>query len=442
MNPFFFKKLTLILFIFFTILFVSSNSFGAEDLLTLYKRAVETDPLLKKALSDLEASKAQKPLARSLLLPKLEAGMGQGYYNKNITGIRPDEIQKGYWGDNYSARLIQPIFDGQAWVSLKMAKSMVGISEAQVLFAKQDLIKRVAMAYFDLLDAKALLRAQKERVKLDKKILDRARVALRAGTGDIVSLKEAKARFDASRARLVSFKNLVEIKRENLSITCHSPIGDIKDVRSFKVIGPEPNDVNQWIMVALDNQPILHKAQKELELSREKLEHEKRARWPRIDLEAQADYANGLFLPDVIYREAHTVFKFTFPLYLGGSIEARTDIAQSKLISSRHKLEHLKDVITLKTKQAFLRLRDSIAIVNASKEAMESARVSMDATTKGYEIGTRNVIDALDMTDKYILNKMKYNRAIYDHLKARVMLKTAAGIITERDITSLNGLLE
>ncbi len=416
--------------------------YGYDSVLSLYNKAVKKDPLVLEAEAKLKASFTEKPLARSQLMPHLEASMGQGYYDKNISGVGPRDVRKDYWGDNYGARLIQPIFNGQAYISLKMAQSIISAQEAQLLFAKQELIRRVTVAYLDLLDAEAQLKASKDRVRLDRKVLDRARTFLKVGTGDIVSVKEAEARLDSAKAAVIRAKNLVSVKKTNLSIVTHSQVGDILDVRKITPVPPDPDDPQKWIEAALDNQPILKEASKRLLLATQKVEHEKRARWPRIDLEAAADYANGQFLPDVIYREAHGVFKFTFPLYLGGSIGAKVEKAQAEAVAARHRLNHFRDIVTLQTKNAFSTLKDSVALVDAAALALESAKVSMDATNKGYEVGTRDVIDVLDQTDKYIFRKKQYFHALYNHLKARILLKSASGTIGEADLRSLEGLLQ
>ncbi len=430
--------LTLVILIFLVPL---PASFALDTLWSLYQEAVKKDPLLKEAQAQLKASLQEKPLARSQLLPRLEAQIGQGYYDKNITGIGPKGIKKDYWGDNYGARLVQPIFNGQAYVSLKMAESIISAQEAQVIYARQDLIKRVALAYIDLLDAKSLLRVAKDRLRLDSKIVERAKDFLKVGTGDIVSVREAEARLDSAKAGIVKAKNLVTIKRTNLSVITKTSVGKVADINRFIPLLPDPDDKNAWIKAALDNQPILKKAQKRLVFAKQSIEHERRARWPRADLEVVADYANGQFLPDVIYREAHGVFKITFPFYLGGAIGARTRRAEEEAIAAKHRLEQIEDRVTIQTTNAFSRLKDSVALINAAKKALESARVSMDATNKGYEVGTRDVIDVLDMTDKYLVAKQRYLHSLYDHLRARILLKSASGTISERDLKSIEALL-
>ena len=434
--------------IFFCVLFLvfpmvsAVPCFSADDLLTIYKRAQETDPALKAALSDLEASRAERPLAMSRLLPQLTALAGLGRYRKNISGMPSGHIDKGFWGDSYSATLVQPIFNGQAYVSLKMAESQIQTQEAEVLAVSQDLMARTCSAYFELLDAIAQKSVARENLLLTRKIYDQAEAFLRTGTGDIVSVKEAKARWDAARARLIKAEDRVSVAREHLSTLVHGQVGDILDVRPFQPLGPDPDDISKWVQAGLDNQPRLKEARLHVKLAKQEIAYNRRQRWPTLNLEGEASYSDGGFLPDVIYRDVHGMVVLSVPFYLGGSIGAKTDRATAKAISAKHGLQRMADEITFGTKRAFLHLKDSIAHLEAAKQAMESARVSMEATNKGYEIGTRNVIDAVNMTDRYILNRKSYLNSLYYQILARIELKRVTGLLTIKDLESVNSLLK
>ena len=437
------KRLTIFFCLFFSLcpLLPASPALSADDLLSVFERARNTDPALKAALSDLDASRAERPLAMSKLLPQLTALAGIGRYRKKISGIGPDDIDNDFWGESYSARLVQPIFDGQAYVSLKMAENMIQTQEAEVLAVSQDLMSRVCAAYFGLLDAKSQKSVAESNVKLSKKIYTQSRAYLRAGTGDIVSVKEARARWDAARAGLIKAENGVSVARENLSMLIHGRIGDILDVRPFKPVGPDPDDMSLWVKAALENQPRLREARLMVKLADQEVDYRKRQRWPKLDIEGQASYTDGSFLPDVIYRDIHGMVVLSVPFYLGGSIGAQTEKAAAKAVSARHGLQRTCDEIAFETKRAFLRLKDSISHLEAAALAMESAKISMDATNRGYEIGTRNVVDVLNMTDRYLFARSRYLKALYSHILARIELKKASGLLTIKDLESVNGLL-
>ncbi|MHB1706409.1 MAG: TolC family protein, partial [Acidithiobacillus sp.] len=104
-------------------------------------------------------------------------------------------------------------------------------------------------------------------------------------------------------------------------------------------------------------------------------------------------------------------------------------------------LANLRDEVTLNTQTAFLNLQDSVAQLRAAKETVTSAKVSLEGTRKGYEVGTRSIIDLLNTATDYIRAEQDYNVALYRQVVARVQLKAAAGVLTAADLESINALL-
>ncbi|WP_158007125.1 TolC family protein, partial [Acidithiobacillus caldus] len=62
-------------------------------------------------------------------------------------------------------------------------------------------------------------------------------------------------------------------------------------------------------------------------------------------------------------------------------------------------------------------------------------------TRKGYEVGTRSIIDLLQTATDYIRAEQDYNVALYNQVLARVQLKAAAGQLDLADLSAVNGLL-
>ncbi len=414
---------------------------STDDILTVYKAAEASDPTLAMARARLDAARAQVPLARSRLLPRLTTGAELSRKYTRLSGAGPEEIKKYYWGDSYSVRLVQPVFDGQAYVSLKMAGTLIKAEEAGVIGSRQDLILRVFEAYFKVLQARADVKVAGREKDLLKTILDRTRRYLEVGTGDIIAVKEARARYDAASSALISARNRLAVSRKELELLAHRPVGELRDVGNLVPLGPEPCFMEPWIKSALDNQPLLAKARKVLEATRQRVELARRERWPRLDLKAGAGFLNGGFLPDVRDTQTEVGLVLSVPLYLGGGISAKTSEAEARALESRHRLDQLRDQVTISVEKAFLRLKDSVVQLEAARQQMESARVSMDATNKGYALGTRTIIDTLDTTHDYFVARRDYYFALYNHILARVRLKAAAGVISERDVRAINDIL-
>ena len=413
----------------------------AEDLLTLYGSAEKKNPALAAARARLEAAGALKPLARAGLMPSLVGQAGYSRYEKRISGMTPRDIDKSYWGDSYSVSLTQPIFNAQALADLDIAEKEILAAEAQVLSAEQELMYQVASAYFTVLLRRSELNVAEKRLELYSTALQRAQLALETGTGDVISVREARAARDRARSSLLAAKTALSVAREELRVLVHRDFDDLEDLGGLNPSGPDPDRVDAWIEAALKGQPLLVTARNRKEASERRVDYERRARWPRLDLRADASYTDGSFLPDVIYRDIHGGVFVTVPFYLGGSIGAKTRRARAEALAARHQVEDLEDAVTVQTRRAFLALKDSVARLEAARAALDSAATSLEATSQGLEVGTRTIVDLLAMTEQYLSAEKEYHRARYEHVISRLALKKAAGALTVRDLEAVNGML-
>jgi outer membrane protein len=166
----------------------------AEDLLAVYRQAASNSPVLGKAKAQLQAEEASGSVARAALYPKVNAYAGVNYYHSDMRGFPLLTIDESYNAANYSVTLTQPIVSGRDWVAVRASESRIGAAESAVLAVEQDLILRVSEAYFGVLRARANELVAAGQKDLLKKILEEAEAFLRVGTGDIVSVREARAR--------------------------------------------------------------------------------------------------------------------------------------------------------------------------------------------------------------------------------------------------------
>ncbi len=426
---------------------------SAADLLTVYRQAVETSPLLKQSEALLTADRASHKMARSALMPRLTASADVYRDHTHITGFGEDfktpspaasafgDITDTYTGGGYSVTLAQPLVNGQAWAGLRVADARVRGSEASVKAAEQDLILRVTEAYFGVLNARADEHVALGQKALLKEILDRATADLTVGAGDIISLKEARASFDTAESRLVAAQNAVEIARQELRRLTHQAPAALQDVGPIEARGPVPDQVSPWILTAKENQPLLEQARAEQKAAADGVDIARRTRWPDLSLTAGYGYSKGNFLPSVETEDARIGLVCNLPIYEGGRISAQIARARAQKAASQYRLDDLSDRIELNTRNAFLTLKNSVSRFNAAKQALESAETSLEATRKGYQIGTRTIIDLLTAAQAYAQIQRDYYRTLYDHVLARVRLKWATGLVDETDVRAINELL-
>lgn len=415
----------------------------ATDLFGCYQMAVKTDPVLARARALLDSARAERPLARSKLLPRASGEAEVSTRNVHIKGFLPYTIKDSFIHDSYSISLQQSVLNGPAWADLQAANQDIKAAEAALIAARQDLISRVVDAYFSVLKARADAQVARSNRKRLERIYDQAQMFLKSGAGDIVSVYEAKARLDAAQAQVISADNAVHIAYRELERLTHAPTGELNNLKKdIRCLLPEPDDMDAWVKAALNHQPLLAKAKSRLLASEHLVEKARRERWPKVDLYAARTFARGEMLPDTRTGEWIAGFRVTVPFFLGGEIGANVEKAMGISLAARHELQDVKDGISLAAREAFLNLRNSVPQVRAARQAVESAKISLDATQKGYKVGTRTVVDVLDRVTDYDNALRRYNLALYGHIRARVRLKQAAGLLSEKDVKSINTLLQ
>ena len=421
-----------------TVLFTGPAA--ADNLLEAYQHAFASDPALAQARAQLQAELQGKPLARSALLPHLGAAASVGENAARITGFGTP-IATSYLSNSYSVSLTQAVFNGQAFTALKQADSRIQASEAAVVYTQQQLALQVATAYFNVLQAQAQDRVAEKQEKLLDSIYRQTDANLKVGTGDIVAVREAQARLDAAKADVIKARNAVAVAQLSLQRLTHHPVGILEDLGHFEAMGPRPDQTQPWVNMALKSQPLLHQAEAQLHTAQEQVEYNRRERWPKIDLQGIASHTLGSPFPGVDFNQIGASLNLSMPLYEGGSISASVQQSQAQAQASVDHLANLRDEVTLNTQTAFLNLQDSVAQLRAAKETVASAKVSLEGTRKGYEVGTRSIIDLLNTATDYIRAEQDYNVALYRQVVARVQLKAAAGVLTAADLESINALL-
>ena len=80
--------------------------------------------------------------------------------------------------------------------------------------------------------------------------------------------------------------------------------------------------------------------------------------------------------------------------------------------------------------------------MKALRQALRSAQTALQATEAGFEVGTRTTVDVLDARRQLFLAETNYARSRYDYIVNVLLLKEAAGTLTETDVAEVNGWLE
>ncbi len=400
----------------------------------VYALAKARDPLVGKAGAKVDAGSADQDIAWSAILPRINANAGMRRMWHTVLNSNDDQ-EGSYEGYNYSIGGQLPIFTAPSYFQISAANSGFRSAEAGLTAAQQDLIVRVVQSYVALLKAQTDEKLYRDELARVSKILSQAEAFLKAGTGDVIAVYEAKARMDSAAADLVKAQAQRSIAEQNLASLAGVNIKTVKDIPVTTPLGPDPNDMVWWMNAMEKENPGLRKVREDLKQAESISTANRAGHLPTFQLQGGYTVDKGsTYLPKVETKQWYVGVNVSLPIYSGGETWARTKRAVAAESEQRYILADAQDQSTKRLKEAFLNLQYNVSIAEAYKRKYESAGLQLKATAKGREIGTRTAIDLLNAEQTFATSNRDFSHAMYDNLLRRLELKAAAGLLAESDL--------
>lgn len=417
-----------------------------RDILELYRLAKAKDPALSRAEARLEGGRADKDIAWAALMPRISANGSERQLKHEVNYNDNDLLTKDFRGDyngySYGAGVAFPLFNLSSYYQLAVADAGISSVESGMKSVQQDLIVRILDAYMKFLKAKADEKLYRDELSRVTRILDQAEAFLKAGTGDIIAVYEAKARLDSAAADLIKTEGIMRMAQQNLAILSGVAVDSVKDIAVKKADGPQPAEIDWWIETMLQRNPELIRARADLQQAEENTRVAAAGHYPVIDGNGGYTVDKGsTFLPRVETRQWYAGIRINIPIYSGGDTVARQRRAVAGESERRATLNEMQENATRKLKETFINLQYSQSLVAAYERKYESAELQLKAVQKGREIGTRTAIDLLNAEQGYAVSRRDLSASLYDNVQRRLELKAIAGILVENDLKELSGVL-
>lgn len=416
----------------------------SENLLQVYQHAKQNDAQLKISEVGYLASLEAKPQVLSRLKPRVDLNANASY-NLQYTGrtIRGDD-GAAFLNFGYNLSLTKPLINKQLQAQAEQVDSSILQAKANLEADRQDLIIRVAEAYFQYLNANETLAFSKAEKNAIGRQLNQIKAYFEAGRSAITDVKEAQARYDLASAQVEVANQQIDVSRETLrAITTRYYKSLNGAAGSIPLIIPKPNNIEAWAKSAITNSKQLIAAQHAVDIAQKAVDFERAVKSPQVDLFAKHG-GNSTFGEDAFDQDkldASVGVQLTMPIYQGGNISSRIREARHKLHQTQQQLELQKRLATQQTRAAYLTIISGLAQVKALKQALNSTETAVSATQAGFEAGTRTAVDVLLSLRETFAAKRDYTTARYEFLLNTLKLKQAAGILVEADLAAVSKLL-
>ena len=355
----------------------------AVDLMQIYREAQANDATYAAARSTLEAGRERTPQARAGLLPTIGIS-GNTQWNENEISLRrsssTDNVK--FNSNGYTLTLTQPLFRWQNWVAYDQSKFQVAQAEANFVQAGQDLILRVAQAYFDVLYANENLKAVRANKVSIEQQLESAKRNFEVGTSTIVDAQEAQARFDLATAQEIAAESELEVRQQTLRAIIGKEPGSLAPFRrDAEIPQPQPADMKQWATAAENDNINVQLQSAALEIASREVDRQRAGHYPTVDLVANkgsttALASAGLGLVDSDFKNIG--IQVNLPIFQGGLVASRQSEASANRAAAESNLEQARRNAALQARQQYLGATNGLAQVRALKAALISSQSSLE----------------------------------------------------------------
>jgi outer membrane protein len=424
--------------------FLTSGLAQATDLLSLYRDAVAYDAQYAAARASVEAGREKLPQGRAGLLPSIGLSGNTTWNDGDLTPRAPGSQEQSlkYNSNGWTVQLSQPLFRWQNWANYKQSEFAVVRAEADFGLAKQDLIVRVAQAYFEVLLAQeSLAAAQAQKVAITEQ-LESAKRNFEVGTATITDSHEAQARYDLTVAQEIAAQNDLEVKQQALRVIVGKDPEALKKLRNgMQISKPQPDDINKWVDAAQSGNFAILAAQAGLEYAAREAEKQRAGHYPTVDLVATA--GTNVNQPAGYDANTSTIgVQVAIPIFAGGAVSSRDREAVALREKAAADLENARRQAAQGARQAYLGVSAGLAQVRALEAALVSSQSALDSNKLGYEVGVRINIDVLNAQQQLYSTRRDLAKARLDTLASVIKLKYSAGTLGEEDVQAINALLD
>jgi outer membrane protein len=421
----------------------------AEDLVQIYHEAVANDPTLASARATWMATQENVPQARANLLPSvtLAANATETQFFERLHTDPSLAFMQRFPTYQYTVTASQPLYRKQNVVALDQARQTLGQSDYVLSAAQQDLIVRVAQAYFDVLLARFSIDLTESQKAAVSENLAQAKRNFEVGTATITDTNDAQAKYDQIVAQQISARN----DFDNRVAALRAIIGrQPKELRPFEAKydpqPPTPNVLDAWIDAALRDNSQVRIAQSNYDIAVLEVDRQRAGHYPTLDLvasfnQAYAGAATQVTISSFVAndsRQGQIGVQLNVPLYLGGSIDSKVRQAVAGQEKARQDLEAARRAAELAAQTAFTGVNSGAAQINAFKQALVSAQVSYDSTKLGLEVGVRTNLDVLNQQQQVYQTRFNLAQSYYNFILSSLKLKQAVGTLSEADVEEVN----
>jgi outer membrane protein/protease secretion system outer membrane protein len=440
-----FKKLVLS-----GLLLSCSTAALSMDLLQAYEAAKLQDATILAARATAQAGRENLPQARAQMLPNISASAS--YNQNNLTSTTPnflgvDQTTKtDYPSQNQTLTLRQPVYRPFLRAQYQQAGARVDDANALLNQEEQTLTVRVLGTYFEAMLTHEQLDLVLSQRKAYTTQLDIARKSFAAGSGTRTDIDAAQAQLDLNAAEEIEARQNMVFTLRQLEILVNQPVDQLSklNVSKLQLLGPQPNNLPDWIARAEQHSPQIKSLKAQLEVARLEVDKNQSGHYPTLDAIAQFSRSQSESVSNTQnrYNNASVGLQLNVPLFAGGAVSSSIRQALAARERAEQLLEAGRRDLGLRVHKEFRGLTENIPKISALEQALLSADQLLLTSSKSFQAGSRTVVDVLNAEQKRTVVLRDLAQARYIYLMSNIRLLALVGAADAEAVRSINQVLQ
>jgi len=427
----------------------------ANDLKDLYELALSRDATLQAAGFQRDAAIEVKPQALSQWLPQLSASAGatreRAGFDSQSAGSQAADCaissspgtQRCY-GTVHSLGLnmSQTLWSFQAFSQLKEANFQAAAAEAGFRSAQQNLLLRVAQAYFAILSATDQLATNRAERDAFATLLNQARTRQQTGVGPRSDVEQAQAFYDATEQSVIDAQNALDDADLALTEIVGAHATAIAPLRQdIPLVSPDPASAEEWVASARRDNFDVRTAELKMEAAERDIGAQRGRGLPSFALTG----SSSKLTQDEVLGGNQTLdtvgVAFVWPLFQGGAVASAVRQSRALYHQAQATFDSTQRDTERQTRASYRGVVSGIQRIGAAHRAVDSGHGAVEASRRNVEFGTGTEFDLLNAQNNYYAAVRAYSQSRYDYLTSVLTLKQQAGRLSERDLIAIDDLL-
>jgi outer membrane protein len=438
------------------VMLLAARGADANDLKSLYELALSRDASLQASEFQRDAAIEVRPQALAQWLPQLSASASAareraGFDNGISTGKQAADCALGVGSGaehcygtvhGLALNMSQTLWSFQAFSQLKEANLQAAAAETAWRSAQQNLVLRVAQAYFAILSASDQLATNRGERDAFATLLNQAKIREQTGVGPRSDVQQTQSFYDATEQSVIDAQNALD--DANLALTeivgPHSAVvASLR--RDIPLVSPEPASAEEWVGSARQDNFDVRTAQLKMEAAGRDVSAQRGRGLPTFALTGSS---SKLTQDEVLggNQSLDTVgVSFVWPLFQGGAVASAVRQSRALYRQAQASYDSAQRDAERQTRSAFRGVVSGIQRIGAGRRAVDSGQGAVEASRRNVEFGTGTEFDLLNAQNNYFTALRAYQQSRYDYLTNFLILKQQAGRLGEQDLDVIDRLL-